>query len=126
VLLASPDAVASGWVSRELDHWLANKSRDRILVVVTGGTWDWNLESHMLTGTGRVAVDCVGLDAESQIATWQLGAQPTLLWQVFSTADAPNLTWSADGSTLVILAPGTQQALDGQNGHTLFTTSPAM
>jgi WD40 repeat protein len=51
VLLASPDAVASGWVSRELDYWLTHKSPDRILVAVTGGTWDWDLDAHALTGT---------------------------------------------------------------------------
>ena len=42
VLLASPDAVASQWVNRELDHWLSNKSADRILVVLTDGTLDWD------------------------------------------------------------------------------------
>src|SRR5690242_11466817 len=41
VLLASPDAVASQWVNRELDYWLAHKSVDNILPVVTDGTWEW-------------------------------------------------------------------------------------
>jgi WD40 repeat protein len=51
VLLASPDAVASEWVSRELDHWLATKSPDRILVVLTDGIWDWDSSAHALTGS---------------------------------------------------------------------------
>jgi WD40 repeat protein len=41
VLLASPEAVASEWVNRELEYWLANKSADRILPVVTDGAWEW-------------------------------------------------------------------------------------
>jgi WD40 repeat protein len=41
VLLASPDAVASQWVNRELEYWLAHKSVDNILPVVTDGTWEW-------------------------------------------------------------------------------------
>jgi WD40 repeat protein len=51
VLLASPEAVASEWVGRELDYWLSNKSADRILVVVTGGTWAWDATARALTGT---------------------------------------------------------------------------
>jgi WD40 repeat protein len=51
VLLASPDAVDSEWVNRELDHWLKTKSRDRILVVLTDGTWEWDSIAHKLTGS---------------------------------------------------------------------------
>jgi WD40 repeat protein len=51
VLLASPDAAASEWVTRELDHWLANKSADQILVVLTDGTLEWDAQAHALTGT---------------------------------------------------------------------------
>lgn len=51
VLLASPEAVASEWVNRELDHWLATKSADRILVVVTDGTWSWDANARELTGS---------------------------------------------------------------------------
>jgi WD40 repeat protein len=49
VLLASPDAVASEWVNRELDHWLSAKSADRILVAVTDGTIEW--QHGLLTGS---------------------------------------------------------------------------
>ena len=51
ILLASPAAVASEWVNRELDHWLSTKSQDRILVVLTDGTWEWDATAHALTGT---------------------------------------------------------------------------
>jgi WD40 repeat protein len=51
VLLASPDAVASEWVNRELDHWLAVKPLDRILIAVTDGTWLWDKHAQGLAGT---------------------------------------------------------------------------
>src|SRR5947207_14722823 len=38
VLLASPDAAASPWVNRELEHWLAHKPAGKILPVLTDGT----------------------------------------------------------------------------------------
>jgi WD40 repeat protein len=50
VLLASPDAVASEWVGREIDHWLATKPADHILAVVTEGTWTWDATTHALAG----------------------------------------------------------------------------
>jgi WD40 repeat protein len=49
VLLASPESVASPWVNRELEYWLGHKSADRILPVVTDGTWAWTDEG--LRGT---------------------------------------------------------------------------
>jgi WD40 repeat protein len=51
VLLASPDAVTSEWVNRELDYWLSTESPDQILVVVTDGTWEWDAHAQALTGT---------------------------------------------------------------------------
>jgi WD40 repeat protein len=42
VLLASPEAARSPWVNREVEHWLATKSPDRILSVVTDGEWRWD------------------------------------------------------------------------------------
>ena len=42
VLLASPASAESEWVDRELAHWLAAKSADRILPVVTDGAWAWD------------------------------------------------------------------------------------
>ena len=40
VLLASPEAAQSQWVNREIEHWIATKSADQILPVVTDGEWD--------------------------------------------------------------------------------------
>jgi WD40 repeat protein len=50
VLLASPEAARSPWVNREVEHWLATKSTDRILPVVTDGTWEWDPAAQDFTG----------------------------------------------------------------------------
>lgn len=41
ILLASPEAAKSQWVDREIQHWLAKESVDRLLPVVTDGEWVW-------------------------------------------------------------------------------------
>jgi MTH538 TIR-like domain (DUF1863)/WD domain, G-beta repeat len=41
VLMASPEAARSPWVDREVAWWLANKSPQRVLVVLTGGEFAW-------------------------------------------------------------------------------------
>src|SRR3954471_24048144 len=42
MLLASPEAAGSPWVNREIEHWIATKSADRVLPVVTDGEWAWD------------------------------------------------------------------------------------
>src|ERR1700730_6747351 len=42
VLLASPEAAASPWVNREIEHWTAHKPPDRLLPVLTDGTLFWD------------------------------------------------------------------------------------
>jgi WD40 repeat protein len=42
VLLASPDSAASTWVGREIEHWVSLGRADRILLVVTDGTFVWD------------------------------------------------------------------------------------
>ncbi|MBB5874314.1 WD40 repeat protein [Allocatelliglobosispora scoriae] len=42
VLLASPEAAASAWVGKEIDHWLRTKSADTILIALTGGDLVWD------------------------------------------------------------------------------------
>lgn len=42
VLLASPEAAQSPWVNKEIEVWLASKSTDRIILVVTNGDIEWN------------------------------------------------------------------------------------
>jgi hypothetical protein len=45
VLLASPEAARSEWVGLEVDHWLAHKPLDRVLIVLTGGSLVWDPKS---------------------------------------------------------------------------------
>ncbi len=42
VLLLSPQAAASPWVGKEIEHWLAHRSADRILLVQTDGDLRWD------------------------------------------------------------------------------------
>jgi WD40 repeat protein len=42
VLLASPEAAESAWVGKEVSYWLANKSADRLLLVLTDGEIAWD------------------------------------------------------------------------------------
>jgi acyl carrier protein len=41
VLLASPAAASSTWVGREVEHWLAHRDVNRLLIVVTDGDVVW-------------------------------------------------------------------------------------
>ena len=42
ILLASPVSARSDWVGEEIRHWVSSKGTDRLLVVVTDGTWIWD------------------------------------------------------------------------------------
>lgn len=42
VIMSSPEAAASEGVGKEILHWLATRTPDRILLVVTGGTLKWD------------------------------------------------------------------------------------
>ncbi|MDP9334306.1 MAG: TIR domain-containing protein [Actinomycetota bacterium] len=42
VVLCSPEAAASEWVEREINHWLAGRRADRILLVLTNGEFVWD------------------------------------------------------------------------------------
>ena len=42
LLVASPEAAQSHWVRQEIDWWLANRTIDRLLVMVVGGEVFWN------------------------------------------------------------------------------------
>jgi predicted nucleic acid-binding Zn-ribbon protein len=43
VLLASPNAVLSDWVAREVEYWIANRPPETLSIVLTDGevAWDW-------------------------------------------------------------------------------------
>jgi WD40 repeat protein len=42
ILLASPEAAASPWVNREVEHWRRTKSLDTLLIGLTDGDLVWN------------------------------------------------------------------------------------
>ncbi|MBB2946639.1 WD40 repeat protein [Actinoplanes lutulentus] len=50
VLLASPEAARSPWVNKEIEHWVATKSPQRILPVLTDGEWRWDSAIGDFTG----------------------------------------------------------------------------
>ena len=54
VLLASPEAAASRWVSQEVRWWRENRSHDTVLIVLTDGELDWD--------DGRQRLQCRGAD----------------------------------------------------------------
>jgi WD40 repeat protein len=45
VLLASPESAASPWVNREVEHWFATKSPDRMMIALTDGELQWGTAS---------------------------------------------------------------------------------
>ena len=57
VLLASPEAAQSQWVSKEIAHWLATKSADHVLPVVTDGSWEWDAASGDFTDDSTAVPD---------------------------------------------------------------------
>lgn len=56
VLMASPEAAQSQWVGREISWWLAHRSPERILIVVTSGEFVWNEQDGVVDPTASTAV----------------------------------------------------------------------
>jgi WD40 repeat protein len=42
ILLASPEAAASPWVAKEAEYWMSRNGPSHILLVLTGGTLQWD------------------------------------------------------------------------------------
>ncbi len=55
VLLASPESAASPWCDDELRYWLANRPADEFVVVLTGGTLEFDKESSPPVRPGSTA-----------------------------------------------------------------------
>src|SRR5215469_6266759 len=49
ILLASPEAAASPWVAKEAEYWIARNGPSRILIVLSGGTLQWDHSSGGFT-----------------------------------------------------------------------------
>lgn len=54
VLLTSPEAASSPWVNKEVEYWLANRGADRILPVLTDGTFAWDERAGRLDPSSSV------------------------------------------------------------------------
>ncbi|GIE77696.1 hypothetical protein Aph02nite_36460 [Actinoplanes philippinensis] len=68
VLMASPEAASSPWVNREIEHWLATKSPDRILPVVTDGEWRWDPAARDFTADSTAVPEALrGVFAEEPL-----------------------------------------------------------
>ena len=59
VLLASAEAAQSEWVNKEISHWLATKSVDHILPVVTDGSWEWDATAGDFTAESTAVPDAL-------------------------------------------------------------------
>ncbi|ANZ38541.1 hypothetical protein BBK82_23245 [Lentzea guizhouensis] len=53
VLLASPEAAASTWVNREVDWWLAHRSAQQVLVVLTSGEYSSSVPPSLRVALGQ-------------------------------------------------------------------------
>ncbi|HEV2779537.1 MAG TPA: TIR domain-containing protein [Actinophytocola sp.] len=67
ILMASPEAARSPWVNQEVSWWLANRSPDRLLIVLTSGEFSWNQERGDVADAASTALPPAlhgALDAE--------------------------------------------------------------
>ncbi|WP_435735797.1 hypothetical protein V5D56_13375 [Cellulosimicrobium sp. PMB13] len=77
VFIASPRAVASMWVRQELEHWIARRGTDQLLLVLGEGTLGWD---------------------QSQGRFGELSTLPESLRRAFRAQPKwVSLTWTADG-----------------------------
>jgi WD40 repeat protein len=68
VLLASPEAARSPWVNKEIEHWVATKSPQRILPVLTDGEWRWDAAAGDFAADSTAVPDALrGVFAEEPL-----------------------------------------------------------
>ena len=82
VLLASPEAAASSWVSRELGWWLSRRGTEGLLPVVSSGGWVWD--------PARADFDAQASSAVPAALRGAFGDEPRHL----------DLRWAADAEAL--------------------------
>jgi hypothetical protein len=56
ILLASPEAGSSSWVEREVEHWLSNKGVGTLLIALTAGELQWDVEQRCFRAFAEPAV----------------------------------------------------------------------
>ncbi|MFE6926173.1 toll/interleukin-1 receptor domain-containing protein, partial [Nocardia sp. NPDC057663] len=80
IVVLSPHSAASGWVNKEVAHWLQRRGPDRLLFVLADGYLSWDAD------TGRFDPD--RSDVSLPVLT-QPGALPTEPFYVDVSEDAP-------------------------------------
>lgn len=70
VLLASPVAAGSTWVDREVAWWLANRSPERLLIVVTDGAFVWDEAAGDVDAEASTAVPPALVGALAEEPRW--------------------------------------------------------
>ncbi len=80
VLLASPDAARSPWVEKEVQHWLATKGLETILLVLVKGDIIWNrgetrFDDVLTTALPRVLVDSYKVEPKWVDLRWTRDAE---------------------------------------------------
>src|SRR5580693_3850983 len=56
ILLASPEAAASPWVSKEAEYWMVRNGPSHILIVLTAGTLKWDHAAGAFTSENTNAL----------------------------------------------------------------------
>ena len=56
ILLASPEAAASPWVAKEAEYWIGRNGPSHILIVLTGGTLQWDRSAASFTSENTNAL----------------------------------------------------------------------
>jgi len=46
ILMASPEAAKSEWVEKEINYWLEYKDKEKLLIVLTDGTIEWDKNNN--------------------------------------------------------------------------------
>jgi len=59
VLLMSPEAAASAWVNREIEHFLSSHSDDRLVLVLTQGDITWDNAAGDWSETSDAVPECL-------------------------------------------------------------------
>ncbi len=81
ILLASPEAAASPWVAKEAEYWIGRNGVSHVLLVVTGGTLEWDRSAGCFTPERATALP------------------PNLLRSFSEEPLFLDLRWARDGST---------------------------
>jgi hypothetical protein len=136
ILLASPEAATSPWVSKEASYWLERKSAETVLIAVTDGDLVWDREAgdfrwdegvplpRVLTGQFKAEprwvdlskyriraeigdADFTGLAADFAAAIRGLPKEDLLSQEVRQQRRALTLAWGAVGSLLLLATAAT-------------------